>query len=188
MDIKVVIRSGKKLAVVLFACVVFIYLLRSGKGYSPELELREKFFVSIICLLLLQVVIYFEILFLRDQMWVLEGSLKMMRDLRDSFLEPADSAFSSFKKFIVIFNALLIVGFFVYLKRETPIVQATVGILILLLLLVILLLETMIIRTQNEAIAEILQKREEFLTVEGEAVLTENPVKQPPSQVEPPVS
>ncbi|MFC1744167.1 hypothetical protein ACFL35_09235 [Candidatus Riflebacteria bacterium] len=161
MDREVMSRNLKKLFVIIFSCAVFGYLLKSGDTTYQDIELKKKLYMAVISIILLQIMLYLEILILRDELWVLEGSMKMIRELRDAFLEPPDTAVSSFKKYLVLINTLVITGFFVYLQKEQPKVQVTIALIMILLMLVLLLLEVMIIREKNGQICIILEEQRE---------------------------
>lgn len=177
------IQNLKKLFVILFTCGVFVYLLKSDSGVPAfqTLELKRKLTVSIIAILLLQVISYLEILVVRDQLWVMEGSLKTIREIRDAFLEPANSPLGNFKKYLVLVNALVIIGFFAYLQKEQPIIQATIGVLLVILFLVVILLEIMVIRSHNALIAGILEtKGEQMLKPLDQSFATPEANQPPP--------
>ncbi len=138
----------KKLLTLAFAFAVFIAIYQAMNFARREV-------VVFIGTMLMLTMMYAELLVIRDEIWILTGSLESTRRWRDTFFPRITSNQQRLRKLIVMLFALVIFSLFYYKNRNSDLTLLTsMGII---LLMTIQYFEILVIRDDVANIANTLK-------------------------------
>ncbi len=143
-----------KIFTLIFALLVF--------GYVYLYMENHRSVMTYMGLMLLMVLVYVEILVIRDHLWVIEGSMRESRKWRDVFFNRTTLRRQRVRK---IFSVLFALGIFSYVYMKVPRANSPVlSFMGIILMITMLYFEVLTIRDEvllmREAISRSLEKEE----------------------------
>lgn len=144
-----------KVFTLVFALLVF--------GYVYLYMEHHRDILTYMGLMLLMVLVYVEILVIRDHLWVIEGSMRESRKWRDVFFNRTTLRRQRIRK---IFSVLFALGIFSYVYMKVPRANSPVlSFMGIILMITMLYFEVLTIRDEvllmREAISHSLEKEED---------------------------
>ncbi len=147
-----------KVFTLLFALLVFGFVYLQMEGYRGILTYMG--------LMLLMVLVYVEVLIIRDHLWVIEGSMREARKWRDVFFNQTALKRQRFRK---IFSVLFALAIFSYVYMKVPKVNSPVlSFMGIILMITMLYYEILTIRDDvllmRQALAQHLEESDKDLS------------------------
>ncbi len=139
---------------IFFKALTLVYALAIF-GYAYYTMSAHRQVLSYMGLMLLMVIIYAEILVIRDHLWVIEGSMRESRRWRDIFFNQTSLRRQRIRKFLSIFFALCIFSYmYIQASPEHKSVLSFMGVI---LMMTVLYYEILTIRDEIFVIWQSLQ-------------------------------
>jgi hypothetical protein len=139
---------------IIFKVLTLLYALAIF-GYAYYTMSAHRSVLSYMGVMLLMVIIYAEILVIRDHLWVIEGSMRESRRWRDIFFNQTTLRRQRIRKFLSILFALCIFSY-MYFKASTA-HKPVLSFMGIMLLMTVLYYEILTIRDEIFVIGQSLQ-------------------------------
>lgn len=136
-----------KVLTLFYALAIFGYAYYTMSGHRSVL--------SYMGVMLLMVIIYAEILVIRDHLWVIEGSMRESRRWRDIFFNQTTLRRQRIRKFLSIFFAMCIFSYMYF--KASPAHKPVLSFMGIMLLMTVLYYEILTIRDEIFVIGQSLQ-------------------------------
>ena len=139
---------------VIFKTLTLLYALAIF-GYAYYTMSAHRSVLSYMGVMLLLVIIYAEILVIRDHLWVIEGSMRESRRWRDIFFNQTTLRRQRIRKFLSILFAMCIFSYMYF--KASPGHKAVLSFMGIMLLMTVLYYEILTIRDEIFVIGQSLQ-------------------------------